>query len=147
MKNLMILIFMIGSLQVFAQDKILHRDMTLKLNEYVLPAQSTSPNKALVYFSNRDLVDKIDYQEVMVQFDSQTGILQIDLPTSGRNGKITSGEIALNSPKKCQSDAGEVTIQSGKLIVYTDRVPNRVLCSSLNGDWRMFFVTIYKPNN
>jgi hypothetical protein len=142
-KNLFLLFILIISANSFAQDKILHRNMTQKLNEYILPAQSTSPNKALVYFSNRDFVDKIDYQEVNIQVDLSAGVVQIDLPSSGRNGTLSAAEVA-TIMTKCQSDAGEVTIQSGRLIIYTDRVPNKVRCESSNGVWRQFYVTMFK---
>lgn len=141
MKTLLV-ILTLSLTSAFAADKAKHQAMTMKLNEYITAAQSTSPNKALVYFSSSIDVDKIDYQEVMIDgSDVSDGKIEITRPTSTRNG-----DVAINpNITECQADLGEVTIQPSKLIVHTDKLPVRVLCKNNNGSYREFYQTIFKP--
>lgn len=133
------------SLSAWSADKVRHQAMTNTLNEYTAPAGSSSPNKSLVYFSSRDNVDLIDYQEVAIDdADVSDGVVEITRPVAARNGVLTPAQVA-TPMTSCQADKGEVTIQASKLLVYTTSLPVRVRCQDSSGNMRQFFQTIYKP--
>jgi len=62
MKILIIAILLSLANNVFAADKSKHKAMNDTLNGLYLATQSTTPNKALVYFSNDLNADAIGYQ-------------------------------------------------------------------------------------
>lgn len=141
MKRVFLIFAIMISSTVFSADKQRHKDMSLLLANYVLSAQSTSPNKALVYFSSRDNIDQIDYVEVLIDnADVSDGNVEITRATT-----VTNGHITIKPLESCQADFGEVTIQPAKLIVFTDRLPVRVRCTGNGGEYREFYQTIFKP--
>lgn len=145
MNKLLVILISLTISSAYSADKVRHQQMTQKMNEYIGPAGSASPNKAVVYFSSRDNVDLIDYQEVSIDdSDVSDGVVEISRPTSARNGILTPGQVAA-SMTSCQADKGEVTIQTSKLVVYTTTLPVRVRCQDASGNMRQFFQTIYKP--
>lgn len=145
MNKIFLLILSLSVTSAFAADKVRHQQMTQKMNEYLGPAGSASPNKAVVYFSSRDNVDLIDYQEVSIDdADVSDGVVEITRPNSARNGILTPAQVAVPMTN-CQADKGEVTIQPSKLVVYTTTLPIRVRCQDSSGNMRQFFQTIYKP--
>lgn len=141
MKKIFIIIsFLIFSGNLFAQDKERSRLMTQRLKDYEIPSTSVQPNKAVVYFSNRDNVDLIDITEVFIDsFDLSDGKIEINRPTSTFDGIITIQEVT-----NCQSDFGEVEIRPNRLIVFTHRLPVRVRCQNAGGEYREFYQTIEK---
>jgi hypothetical protein len=143
MKKILFLILAITFTNIsFGADKAKHRQMSLKLNEYVTASTSSEPNKSLVYFSSSVDVDKIDYQEVTIDGPNiSDGKIEITRPTTTRNGDVAIDP----NITECQSDLGEVTIQPSKLIVFTDKLPLRVLCKNNTGSYREFYQTIFKP--
>ena len=142
MKSIIFIISLIITNGAFAADKAKHQQMKLKLDEYIIAAESTEPNKAVVYFSSRTDVDEIDYQEVVIDGPVVTdGKIEITRPTSVRNGDVAIDP----NITECQADLGEVTIQPSKLIVFTDRLPVRVLCKNNSDSYREFYHTIFKP--
>ena len=142
MKKAILLLMIMGISNIYAADKAKHQQMSLKLNEYIIAAESTQPNKALVYFSSKTDVDKIDWQEVTIDGPVVTdGKIEITRPTSTRNGDVAIDP----NITECQADFGEVTIQPSKLVVLTDKLPVRVLCKNNSGSYREFYHTIFKP--
>lgn len=140
MKKLITFVLCALSLSAFAADKTRHQTMTSKLNEYVGAAGSASPNKALVYFSSRDNVDLIGYQEVSIDdADVSDGILEISRPVSALPAGIyTPAQVAITLTQ-CQADVGEVVIQANKIVVSTTTLPVRVRCQDSTGNYRQFF--------
>lgn len=141
MKVLTLLISLAFSSMSFGADKILHQQMTDILNGYNLQRQSLNPNKAVVYFSHRDLRDNIDYQEVIIDSnDISDGYFEITRPTTTRLGRVVPA--ALNN---CQADVGTVTVQPNKLTVYVHKFPVVIYCQNTDGSYRESFHTIEKP--
>jgi len=73
--------------------------------------------------------------------DVSDGQVIITRPTSSVNSQIAASTITGTTLTSCQADYGEVTITSSQLIVYTDRLPIKVLCTG-SSNMRMFFTTI-----
>jgi hypothetical protein len=141
MKILTLILTLFVSSTLFGADKILHQQMTDIINGYNLQRQSLNPNRAVVYFSHRDLRDNIDYQEVLIDSnDISDGYFEITRPTTTRLGRVVPA--ALNN---CQADVGTVTIQPTKLTVYVHKFPVIIFCQSTDGSYREAYHTIEKP--
>lgn len=142
MKTLMIIILLSLSANIFAADKIKHKQMNDFLNDSFLATKSTTPNKALVYFSNDLNPDAIGSAIVAIDSaDVSDGQLIITRPTTSTNLQIPPATITGTTLTSCQADFGEVTITPTQLIVYTDRLPVGIKCIG-SGNMRMFFTTI-----
>ena len=137
MKKILFLLFFI-TLTVNGADKQRHKDMSTVMNNYLGASKSTTPNKALVYYSSRTDIDHIDYEIVTIDSsDVSDGAVEITRGSNPKNKNITVTQL-----EACQADYGKVTIQATKLIVYTDRLPVSVRCTGASGAYREFYQTI-----
>ena len=140
MKYFIILIALLSSTVFGAADKAIHREMTDYLNSKALTLESTSPNGALVYISERDNVNGIDASEVYIDnSDVSDGEVRITIPTT-----TVFNRVALQSISTCEADYGEVYIQPTVLIVKTDRLPVRVTCKSQDKSYSESYKTIFR---
>lgn len=126
MKKLLLVLFLVAT-SAQAANREQARQITDQLNTFVTPAQSATPNKALLYRSNRDNVDDTIVTPALNIVQTPTQIT------------ITRGEtLALT---RCTADYGTATVSGSTIVVATTRAPIRVLCSTNDGGLRAFYTT------
>lgn len=126
LKFLLVSIFLAAT-TAYAANREQAQAITQQLNTFVAPSQSTTPNKALLYKSNRNNVD-----DTSVTTDLTIAIA----PTTVT---ITRGEsLALD---RCTADYGTATVSGSTIVINTTRVPIRVLCTTADGSLRAFYTT------
>lgn len=103
------------------------RQITDQLNTFATASQSATPNKALLYRSNRDNVD-----DTIV-----TPALNITVAPT----QITFARGETLALTRCVADYGTATVSGTNIIVQTTRAPIRVLCSTNDGGLRAFYTT------
>lgn len=135
-----ILIFLLISLTntVFGADIQRHKEMNNWLATTILPANSTTPNKALVFISDAGNVDLIDRAQAQIDNNDITdGTIVITRPLATINGIVP-----IESLEACQADYGSVVIQGNTLVVSTTKLPISVRCTGRNGVYREFYRTV-----
>jgi len=127
MKKTFFIILIALSTSVFAQNREQARQITDQLNTFATSSLSTTPNKALLYRSNRD------------NPDDTTVATNLSMNKTTNTLTITRGEtLALAS---CSADYGTVAVSGTTLTVTTTRAPIRVLCRTADGVQRAFYTT------
>ena len=126
MKKMFVLLFLF-SLTAQAANREQARQTTDLLNTFVTPSQSATPNKGLLYKSNRDNVDDTIVTSAL------------NLAVTPTQVTFTRGEtLALT---RCTADYGTATVAGTTIVVQTTRAPIRVLCSTNDGGLRAFYTT------
>lgn len=127
MKKIILIGMIMLTANVFAANREQAKQITDQLNTFVTPGQSTTPNKGLLYRSNRDNVD-----------DTQV-VTNLAITVSPTQVIFTRGEnLALT---RCTADYGTAVVNPTQIIVATTRVPIRVSCSTNDGALRAFYTT------
>lgn len=130
----LITLFLSLTLTSYAADRDKARNISNQLDSYVTKSEATDPDRAVAYRSNRDNVDDAEVFETTIdttQFTSN----QIVKFTRDAKDSVLGGN------PRCSGDYGEVTLNATEVIVTTARLPIRVLCTSDNGQHRVFWTT------
>ena len=148
MKFLTLLLFMVA-MNSFAVDKQRHIDMSNYLNSMLIKLESTTPDKALVYITDKSNVDSIDTAIVDIDsYDVSDGQLIITRPVQSdlAHANENPAYVTLNpNITKCQADYGVVDIEPTRLIVKTSVLPVRVVCQNASGTYIESYKT-FKQN-
>lgn len=123
------MMLMTGS--VFAANREYARQMTDQLNQYAVPSDSTTPDRGLLYRSNRTNVDNA---AVTVDLAITRNATQV-IFTRGENLALT----------RCTADFGTASVVGATIVVTTTHAPIRVLCSTTDGEDRAFYTTYKAP--
>ena len=135
MKNLLIILALALTTSVaFAADRDKARNTSVQLDTYVTPSESTDPDAAFAYRSNRDNVDDHEIFETGLD-TSQFNTNQI--VRISRDAK----DSVLGANPLCSADFGTVTVDQTHVIVSTAVLPIRIRCTSDNGQHRVFWTT------
>ena len=133
MKYLLAMTLILGSLTASAADRVKAKNTTDLLSTFVTKSQSTTPDKALYYESDRDDVDN----------HSVTSGLNIVINSTANTIEIQRTDT--KSFTNCSADYGTVVITDTgspkKVTVNSDRKPIRVHCATSDGKTRGFFTT------
>lgn len=117
----------------YAADRVKAKATTDLLNTFVTKSQSTTPDRALFYESDRDDVDN----------HQVTSGLTISIDSV--QNKVFINRTDTQDYTSCTADYGSVTIDNTPsartLVIDSDRLPLRVFCTNVSGKMRGFFTT------
>lgn len=117
-------------------DKNMAIDFTNRTKAYEQSRKSKTPNKAVVFISNKVNPKYMDLEEVSIDSnDVSDGRIVINRPTSSFKRPLID----------CKSEMiGVVTFNDNSITVPTTSLPVRVLCYGENGNYREAYTTIQK---
>lgn len=133
MKYLLSVLVMLTVGVAQAADRVKAKATTDLLSTFVTKSQSTTPDKALYYESDRDDVDN----------HSTTPNLSIVINSTANTIEVSRTDT--RDWSNCSADYGTVTISNNtsprKITINSDRKPVRAFCSTADGKTRGFFTT------
>lgn len=135
MKNFFIFTFlMLFAVEGYSADRAKALAITNQLNTYTVSSQSSSPNKAFAFRSNRDDVDDAEVFEANIDTSTYLSNQTITITRDAKDAVLDAGT-------SCNADYGTVTVNGTDIVVTTIQLPVRVFCASSTGADRVFWTT------